>query len=543
MGTEKIDLILITQSEVVQYEEYSRMPIDRIDLYRNLVQLRMVYWDNGFHSHLDLFNKVLFGKYFHEGLCEQKRSLFSIWNMPGLNGIAAIHPFMEAGLVCRVINNFDAEWDLLLEYSTHMSLPIIGISTTFILQWSEIGRMVKKIQENIQNPLIVLGGAFVNDQFLTKGPDILEKPMRKYGISCILHSLNPEPDIASFAQALQNDTDTFDNVNNLIYIDREGRYKVTPTVWNKPSLSKILPYKDIVDHHIPSKTVQIRTSSGCPFRCAFCSYPAVAHGFHHSSMEQIEKQLDAVRDMNSVEAIVFVDDTFNFPVSRFREIVSLLKKYDFRWYAFYRAQLADENLIRDMKKSGCDGLYLGLESASDTVLRNMNKKARVDDYRRTIAMMKKNNILLFGMFILGFPGETEESVESNVSFIEETELDFFSVKEFYYLHTAPVFQKRSEYALEGEGYRWKHKTMTSTTASELKLKMFEEIQGSLFVDPDPGLWYLIYLRDRGFSWGTIKNCQNIINAMLRQDNAGRFEEKERLINRFRLAVSEYRRTS
>ena len=61
-----IDCILIAASESVQYEKYSQLPLDRIELFQNLVQMRMTYYENGFHSVLDLLNKIQFGKYFYE---------------------------------------------------------------------------------------------------------------------------------------------------------------------------------------------------------------------------------------------------------------------------------------------------------------------------------------------------------------------------------------------------------------------------------------------------------------------------------------------
>ena len=52
------DLIIIGKLETVDYKGYSQFPIDRIDMYRELVQLRMVYQDSGFHHFLDIFNEV-----------------------------------------------------------------------------------------------------------------------------------------------------------------------------------------------------------------------------------------------------------------------------------------------------------------------------------------------------------------------------------------------------------------------------------------------------------------------------------------------------
>ena len=533
---DKIDFIIISQSETVRYKEYSNMPIERIELYRNLVQLRMVYYDGGFRSHIDMFNKALYNKYLGDASYDEKRNMFNIWNMPALNGFLALNPLIQAGFKCQIINNVDTEIDILLQYSQKMDPPIIGISTTFILQWGELGRITKIIRENIPNAIIVIGGAFVNDQFLTRGENIFAKPMLKYGIAYALFSFNSEKDLLSLMEVIRANQGSLLNVNNLAYLDKDGAFRTTKIVWNEPALCSTPPFSQTIDTNIDTKTIQVRTSSGCPFRCAFCSYPITAGGYHKNSVEDVGRQLDEIKQIKGIEAIVFIDDTLNVPKRRFREIVSLLKDYNFRWYSFYRVQYADEVLAKDLKDSGCDGLYLGLESANDKILGNMNKKATVDGYKRGIEILKKYDILLFGMFVIGFPGETEETVNDNIDFINHSGLDFYSVKEFFYLHTAPVHEKRQHFKLDGEGYRWKHATMTSTRATELKLKMFEHINNSIHIDPDLGLWYLIYLRDRGLDWTKIGSCQKIINTMLHQDNVGQYDDKESLFLEFRNAL-------
>lgn len=533
---DKIDFVIISQSETIRYKEYSNMPIERIELYRNLVQLRMVYYDGGFRSHLDMFNKALYNKYLGDASYNEKRSMLNIWNMHALNGFLALNPLVEAGLKCKLINNFDAEIDIFFQYSKRMDPPVIGISTTFILQWAEVGRIVKTIKETIPNAIIIIGGAFVNDQFLTGGEKVFEKPMLKYGIAYALFSFNSEKDLLSLIEVIRRNQGSLMNVNNLAYIDTDSVFRTTKSVWNEPDLRTTLPFSETIDTNIDTKTIQVRTSSGCPFRCAFCSYPVTAGGYHKNSVEDVGRQLDEIKQIKGIEAIVFIDDTLNVPERRFREIVSLLKDYNFRWYSFYRVQYVDEVLAKDLKDSGCDGLYLGLESANDKILRNMNKKATVDGYRRGIEILKKYDIPLFGMFIIGFPGETEKTVNDNIDFINHSGLDFYSIKEFFYLHTAPIHKIRQHFKLDGEGYGWRHATMTSVRATELKLKMFEHINDSIHIDPDLGLWYLIYLRDRGLGWTKIRNCQKIINTMLHKDNVGQYDDKESLFLEFRNAL-------
>ena len=90
-----------------------------------------------------------------------------------------------------------------------------------------------------------------------------------------------------------------------------------------------------------------------------------------------------------IENLIFIDDTPNFPVPRFKAMLELLKQYDFRWYSFIRAQYIDDGISRMMKESGCDGVYLGIESADNQILKYMKKAAKGEVYMRGVECLKK----------------------------------------------------------------------------------------------------------------------------------------------------------
>ena len=75
----------------------------------------------------------------------------------------------------------------------------------------------------------------------------------------------------------------------------------------------------------------------------------------------------------------------------------------------------DEKLARLMKKSGCLFVKSGIESCDDTILKNMNKPSRVKDYVRAVRALVKYNISMVAFFIVGFPGETKETIENTIN--------------------------------------------------------------------------------------------------------------------------------
>ena len=160
-------------------------------------------------------------------------------------------------------------------------------------------------------------------------------------------------------------------------------------------------------------TLQTRTARSCAFKCSFCNYPGRAGALTLTSLEVIEKELDLMLALGRVQNVVFIDDTFNVPFPRFKDICRLMirKKYPFNWFSYFRCSNSDEEAIDLMAESGCKGVFLGIESGSPNILVKMNKAATIEKYYRGIEMLRQRNIMTFGSFIVGFPGETDHTVQ------------------------------------------------------------------------------------------------------------------------------------
>ena len=523
--TERVDAIIIGQSEIMRYEDYSKLPIDRIELYKDLVFLRMVHMNGRFMSHLDVINLVRSGKLFSQAEDPERRELLSIWNLPGLSSLLLASAARHDGLNVKVVNNFDSEFDRFVEYyDSQDEPPLVGISTTFYLGYTEVKRLAKRLRAHDPKMKIAIGGAFANEQTINSTIEGFEEPMRKYGLDYVLHAFNSDADFPPFLRAHQRG-DGLDQVPNLTYFDDAGAFRATPKVWQNPTLNTKPMLWRQVDLSFVNRTVQLRAASGCPFACAFCSYPDTAGGHFAMEMALIEQQLRDIQSLGFVDRIIFIDDTFNVPIRRFEEILKILCKFQFEWFSFLRVQYVTEDVARMMKESGCRGVYLGVESSNDGVLKNMNKKATRDGFLRGMELLNKYGIPTFVAFVVGFPGETQETIDENIAFLNNCDVDFYSTKEFYYMPHTGIHTVRDKYGLTGMGSKWSHDTMDSQTAAEMKTYMFRNIKKSVFIDPDTSLWYLAYLYDQGFSFDQIKSCQRIMNDMMLDEIDGQFDTK------------------
>jgi radical SAM superfamily enzyme YgiQ (UPF0313 family) len=191
-------------------------------------------------------------------------------------------------------------------------------------------------------------------------------------------------------------------------------------------------------HGRPFRVVEYESVRGCPYRCAFCNYPYLfADGvFRYKSAEKIAEDWEKyVKDMG-VEVISCLDSLFTVPKERLRRLCKLLidRNIKVKWICYARADdLTDEETVAMMKNAGCCQVQIGLESGDQGMLDNMNKKSTVENNRQAIVNCRKMGITTFVTLIVGYPGETSETLEATYQHMLTCRPDF---------HYAAIFSTR-----------------------------------------------------------------------------------------------------
>jgi radical SAM PhpK family P-methyltransferase len=305
-------------------------------------------------------------------------------------------------------------------------------------------------------------------------------------------------------------------VPNIVYFENGElrRTKVTPE--NNSLDENFIDWRQVSDEKL-GPTLQTRTARSCAFKCSFCNYPTRAGALSLTSLDMIERELDSMQEIGNVQNVVFIDDTFNVPFPRFKEICRLMirKKYDFNWFSYFRCSNSDEEAIDLMAESGCKGVFLGIESGSPTILVNMNKSATVEKYAHGIKWLKRRGIMTFGSFIVGFPGETEKTVKETIDFIRENEPDYYRAQMWYCEPGTPIQQHREKYDIKGEGFVWSHATMDSLSAMDQIDQMFLSVRESIWLPQwSFDFWIVPYLMGRGLSLEQFKSFMSQAHNLL-----------------------------
>ena len=167
--------------------------------------------------------------------------------------------------------------------------------------------------------------------------------------------------------------------------------------------------------------VSIYTGRGCRSKCTFCLWPQTVGG-HRYRVRSVENVLEEVKwikeNMPEVKELMFDDDTFTDFKPRAEEIARGLGKLGVTWSCNAKANVPYSTL-KIMKENGLRLLLVGYESGDDQILLNIKKGLRTDIARRFSEDCRTLGIKVHGTFILGLPGETEETIEKTIEYAKE----------------------------------------------------------------------------------------------------------------------------
>lgn len=414
------------------------------------------------------------------------------------------------------INSFQDEKKQLEEKLTKNSIVTIAITTTLYITPLPILEIIRFIKKYNNEAKIVVGGPFVASQVRRLDPLKLHYLFESIiGADFYVISSQGEATLVKIIDSLKRNL-PLENIPNIYY--RSGdRYLKNPMVRENNPLSENMVGWELFSEKI-GESVNLRTSISCPFSCAFCSFPEHAGKYQTAEVAAVEKEFDELNRIESVKFINIIDDTFNVPKKRFKELLSMMikKDYKFKWHSHFRCQLADREMVRLMKESGCDSVFLGLESGNNQILKNMNKNAQVEKYLEGIALLKEYDIVTYGSFIVGFPGETHETVQDTIDLIRQSKIDFYRVYQWYCDPLTPIWKQKDKYKIEGSEFEWSHSTMDSSTACDLIDKMFLDITDSIWVPLfNFAFDNLSSLRSHNIPFDQFKNILRIYNEGIR----------------------------
>jgi hopanoid biosynthesis associated radical SAM protein HpnJ len=167
--------------------------------------------------------------------------------------------------------------------------------------------------------------------------------------------------------------------------------------------------------------ISIYTGRGCKSRCTFCLWPQTVGGHRYRTRSVghvIEEIRQAKRNFPQVKEFFFDDDTFTDDLPRAEAIARALGKLGVTWSCNAKANVPFKTL-EVLKANGLRLLLVGYETGNQQILYNIKKGMRIDVARQFTKDCHQLGITIHGTFILGLPGETQETIRETIRFATE----------------------------------------------------------------------------------------------------------------------------
>jgi anaerobic magnesium-protoporphyrin IX monomethyl ester cyclase len=230
--------------------------------------------------------------------------------------------------------------------------------------------------------------------------------------------------VLDLAAALREGRD-IETVQGLTF-RRNGEVVVNPDRPRVENLDSIpFPARDHFEwrkYHEPTyfalPWITMITSRGCPYRCAFCSWPQTMYGHRYRvrSAKNVVDEMEHCVEKYGPGEIFFDDDTFTIGKTRVMEICREIRDRDLRvvWSCMGRTDTVDDEMLADMFNAGCRKIKFGVETGSKRIMATIQKGLDLDKVATAFQIARSVGMEVHGTFMIGLPGETRDTVRETV---------------------------------------------------------------------------------------------------------------------------------
>ncbi len=320
----------------------------------------------------------------------------------------------------------------------------VGITLFTVGVWSA-AEIARKVKARLPDTTIIVGGPHISSM----GEETMLR-FREFDIAVVGEG---EEALLQLLRALDNHTD-LRKVPALCYLDGES-VRTTPSLPIDKELDRLpMPAWDLLPNfpqaypaavydfpRLPVAT--IAASRGCPFHCKFCDTSTFGARVRAYSPERVFEMIQQLQSKYGVRHILFVDDLFLASKPRTKKLCELIIASGIKisWSCTARVDTVKPGILQLMRQAGCWEISFGLESGSNEILKSMDKAADIARSEQAVKWTAAAGIRTKGLFILGYPGETRETIEITKSFIRRLPITIMNLTKFTPYPGSPIYKE------------------------------------------------------------------------------------------------------
>ncbi len=343
-------------------------------------------------------------------LCGERINRFSIG--------ALIHSLERANLADKISLQHLTYADILENadiLKAKESLLVLGFSM-LTMQWQRVMDVLKNVvKEPRENILLVAGGAHTTgnpEQVLDHGFDVVFVGEAEVSFSLFIERL---AEGASWR-----------DIPGIAYRNEKGMicHNPAPSPINLDLCSTTAPSAGIIGN--------IEITRGCYYACNFCQTPRIFKGtVRHRNLESIVTEAERLpRFIGFISPNAFCYGADRPGVNKENAIITMLQRlrnhFGERQINFgmfpseVRPDYVRQSLLRNIKPLiNNRSLAIGVQSASDRILRRAKRQHTIADAERAIDTCLEEGFNVIMDFIFGLPGEDEDAVKETLHFLEK----------------------------------------------------------------------------------------------------------------------------
>jgi radical SAM superfamily enzyme YgiQ (UPF0313 family) len=183
------------------------------------------------------------------------------------------------------------------------------------------------------------------------------------------------------------------------------------------------------------------TSRGCLFQCSYCDRSVFKKGFRYNSSGYIYSHLKYLSDKFGIRHVNIYDDLFTTDEKRVSELCRKLieEPLNMQFNCAIRVGFAPDELLKMLKKAGCLMVSIGIESADPDMLKKHKAGVTIEAVTDTVSRIQAAGLRAKGLFMMGLPGETEQSIKRTGDFVISLGLDDMNMTKFTPFPGAPLW--------------------------------------------------------------------------------------------------------
>lgn len=354
-------------------------------------------------------------------------------NLLYLSAWLKLHGVETEILECSAMN-LDCDSALRMAHGKHFDM--ICFTTTnldflFVIDW------IRAFSKEFGKPILV------------GGPGAENYPAEMAGhpeIKAVFHS-PAEACVIPWLEAYVADKEWWKTPGTACYYDGEIHNNESvslPKDFVRPhpdrSILNITSYYSILSKGFPFTAGM--SSFGCPYGCKFCQIRLSP--FYIRTAKDLVDELEICEKEFGIGELDYFDSNFTVPRQRVFEFAQLYKdrKLSIRWSCRVRSDQIDQDLLTTMASVNCAWIGYGIESGDDTVLKNINKSQKGSQHiREVVRKTKAAGIGVTGFFVLGLPGESDQSLKTTLDLITKEPFDYVQISPYWPIPNTPIYDE------------------------------------------------------------------------------------------------------